>query len=75
MQRSWVRIPLSAQRKNRGERKLSSMNNDEDGDTLSVSQEEQVQKFIAQMNVFSQHQKVMAEFTKPKKKVKEKNKK
>jgi hypothetical protein len=36
------------------------MNNDEDGDTLSV---------------FSQHQKVMAEFTKPKKKVKEKNKK
>lgn len=52
------------------------MNNDEDGDTLSVSQEEQLQKFIAQMNVFSQHQKAMAEFTRPKQgKEKQKNKK
>lgn len=51
------------------------MNDDEDGDTLSVSQEEQLKLFIARMNVFSQHQKVMAEFTKPKKGRKIKNKK
>ena len=36
---------------------------------------EQLEKFVAQMNVFSQHQKVMAEFTKPEKKVEIKNKK
>jgi hypothetical protein len=51
------------------------MNDEEDGDTLSVSQEEQVQKFIAQMNVFSQHKKVMAEFTRPKQGKVKKNKK
>jgi len=42
------------------------MNDDEDGDTLSVNQEERLKKFIAHMNVFSQHQKAMAEFTRPK---------
>ena len=51
------------------------MNDDEDGDTLNVSQEEQVQKFIARMNVFSQHQKVMEETTRPKKEVVIKKKK
>ena len=35
----------------------------EDGDTLSKHQEEQLQKFIAQLNVYSQHKKVMAETT------------
>ena len=39
---------------------------DEDGDTLSKRQQEQLEKFIAHMNVFSQHQKAMAEFTRPK---------
>lgn len=37
------------------------MEDDEDGDTLSKHQEEQLQKFIAQMNVYSQHKKVIAE--------------
>ena len=50
---------------------------EEDGDTLSVSQEEQVQKFIAQMNVFSQHKKAMAESVRSKQaaELKQKNKK
>lgn len=37
--------------------------------------EEQLRKFIAQMNVFSQHQKAMDEFTWPKKKGKKKKRK
>jgi hypothetical protein len=41
------------------------MDSDGDGDTLSKHQEEQVQRLIAQMNVYSQHKKVMAETTRP----------
>ena len=51
------------------------MNDDDYGDTLSVSQEEKLRKFISQMNVFSQHQKVMEETTRPKKEVVIKKKK
>ena len=43
--------------------------NKENGDN---HQNEQLDKLMAQMNVFSQHQKAMAEFTSPKKKVKKK---
>lgn len=45
------------------------MDSDGDGDTLSKHQEEQVQKCIAQMNVYSQHKKVMAETIRPIKEV------
>jgi hypothetical protein len=49
--------------------------NEEDGDSLTKHQEEQLAKFVAQMNVFAQHQKVLAEFTRSKNVVKEKLKK
>jgi len=48
------------------------MDEDGDGDTLNKHQEEQLRKTIATMNVFSEHKKIMAEFTSPQKKV-EKN--
>jgi len=46
------------------------MEEDCDGDTLNKHQEEQLRKTIATMNVFSEHKKIMAEFTSPIKKVK-----
>lgn len=37
-----------------------------------LNRQEQIKRIIAQMNVFAQHQKVMAEITRPKKEVKTK---
>lgn len=50
--------------------------NNEDGDALSKAQEERIREIVARMNVFSQHQKVMAETVRSKEiTVKQKNKK
>jgi len=51
------------------------MDEDSDGDTLNKHQEEQLKKIIATMNVFSEHKKIMAEFTSPQKRVEKKCKK
>lgn len=49
--------------------------NDEDAGALSAEQKERLEKFVAHMNVFSQHKKVMAEAARPKKEAEVKTKK
>jgi len=41
-----------------------------DGNTLKTPKEEQLQKFIAHMNIYSQHKRVMAEIIRPEKEIK-----
>lgn len=46
------------------------MDSDGDGNTLKKQKEEQLQKFIAHMKIYSQHKKVMAEIIRPEKEIK-----
>lgn len=48
---------------------------DDEDAALTAAQKERLEKFIAHMNVFSQHKKVMAEAARPKKEAEVKTKK
>jgi hypothetical protein len=50
-------LPLQVSKNEKG----VLMENDDDAGPLTKEQQERLEKFIAQMNVYSQHQSVMAE--------------